>query len=143
MLKSFFHKFIHIILLFLVIAMGFSAFYFYKKANTVNPGKKVETSNLIEKISKHVLLPNGETPTIATVADPNLLKDQAFFVDTLVGDKVLMYTNGKKAILYRPSIDRVINITVIDLDSPAPSTASSSKTNATTTPKTPIKKNNK
>lgn len=118
--------------------MGFSAFYFYKKANTINSNNKIDTNSLIEKISKHVLLPIGETPTIATVADPNLLKDQAFFVDTIVGDKVLMYNNEKKAILYRPSIDRVINITVIDLNAPS----SPSQTNATTTSKTTIKKNN-
>lgn len=137
MFKRFLQKFSHILLIILVIVMGLSAFYFYKKSNTTNPNNKIDTKNLVEKINKHVLLPKGETPTVATVADPNLLKDQPFFADTLIGDKVLMYSNEKKAILYRPDIDRVINITVIDLNAPA----SSSQTNATTTSKTPIKKN--
>lgn len=139
MFKRFLQKFSHVLLIILLIVVGFSAFYFYKKANTTNPNNKIDTKNLVEKISKHVLLPYGETPSVATVADPNLLKDQPFFIDTLVGDKVLMYNNERKAILYRPSIDRVINITVIDLNAPAP--ASTSQTNATTS-KTTIKKNN-
>ena len=139
MFKRFLQKFSHLLLIILLIVLGFSAFYFYKKANTANPNNKIDTKNLVEKISKHVLLPYEETPSVATVADPNLLKDQPFFVDTLVGDKVLMYTNEKKAILYRPSIDRVINITVIDLNATAP--ASPSQINATTS-KTAIKKNN-
>ncbi len=121
----------------ILVALSFTAFYFYKKSNTVNQESKAEINNLIDKVSKHVLLPVGETPTIATVSDPSLLKDQTFFVDTVAGDKVLMYTNGKKAILYRPSIDRIVNITVIDFNASTPS----SNLNATTTSKTSIKKN--
>ena len=139
MFKRFLQKFSHTLLIILVIVIGLSAFYSYKQSNNINSANISEINNLIKKVSKHALLPNEETPSVATVADPNLLKDQPFFVNTLVGDKVLMYSNEKKAILYRPSIDRVINITVIDLNAPAP--ASLPQTNATTTSKTSIKKN--
>ena len=58
-----------------------------------------ETTELVAKVSKLVVLPEGETPTIATVSDPEALKDQPFFAQAEKGDKVLIYTNSKKAVV--------------------------------------------
>jgi hypothetical protein len=61
-----------------------------------------------------IVLPKNETPTIATVSDPSVLKNQAFFVDAKKGDKVLIYTNAKKAILYDPVIKKIINVAPVN-----------------------------
>lgn len=76
---------------------------------------KQEQQQLIAKIGALTPLPKGETPTVATVTDPTKLKDQAFFVNSQTGDKVLIYTQSKKAILYRPSTNKIINIAPVNL----------------------------
>ena len=60
-------------------------------------------------VGSMIELPN-ETPTLATVSDIAKLRDQSFFIKAQNGDKVLIYPNTKLAILYRPSIHKIINI---------------------------------
>ena len=104
-----------LVLLILALAIGASAFFYTKyrdsqnKLNNPEIVAKAETQNLVEKVAQHVELPTGEQPTVATVSDVSKLSDQTFFAGAKNGDKVLIYTNAKKAILYRPSEDKVIN----------------------------------
>jgi hypothetical protein len=130
-----------IVLLILAAAVGTTA-YFINRYNTSqkevkrlsNPTEaaKTETQNLIDKVGKLTVLPTGETPTVATVTDASKLKDQAFFLNAVTGDKVLIYTNAKKAFLYRPSTNKIINIAPVNLGSgtstaPAPTTPTTTK----------------
>lgn len=75
-----------------------------------------EVTKLIETITKLVVLPTGETPTIATVTDLSKLKDQAFFKDAAIGDKVLIYKESKRAILFRPSTNKVIEYASLETE---------------------------
>lgn len=68
------------------------------------------TKNLTEKVGKLIDLPTDETPSIATVDDKEKLKDQPFFASAEKGDKLLIYQAGKKAIIYRESTNKVINV---------------------------------
>ena len=77
-----------------------------------------ETKVLLEKVGQLIELPN-EQPTIATVTDLASLKDQPFFDNAQMGDKVLIYTAAKKAFLYRPSTNKVIEVAPVNLDAPA------------------------
>lgn len=70
---------------------------------------------IINKVSRLIVLPEGETPTIATVADPSKLKGQAFFANAKVGDKVLIYPNSKKAILYDPNQDIIVEVAPVNI----------------------------
>lgn len=63
-----------------------------------------------------MFLPIGEIPTVATVSEPEKLKNQEFFKDAKKGDKVLIYTNARKAILYDPLADKIITIAPVSLD---------------------------
>ncbi len=69
-----------------------------------------ETKVLTARISQVLLLPSDELPTVATVSDPEKLKDQAFFANSMTGDKVLIYSKSQKAILYRPSSGQIIEV---------------------------------
>lgn len=109
-------------LLVIVVAAVASAFYFYSKyqdsqEKLKNPDilAKAERQVLLEKVSKHVLLPEGEDPTIATVSDVSKLSNQAFFAKAANGDKVLIYSKARKAILYRPITDKVIEIAPLNI----------------------------
>lgn len=71
---------------------------------------KKEVETLVAKVGKLIDLPTDESPTIATVSDAEKLKAQAFFIKSQNGDRVLFYTKAKKAILYRPSTNKIIDI---------------------------------
>lgn len=75
-----------------------------------------EASMLISQVGKLIDLPKDETPTIATITDISKLKDQPFFANAKNGDKVLIYTNAKKAILYRPSENRIIEVGAVNIN---------------------------
>lgn len=67
-----------------------------------------ETKKLIEEVGKLINLPKDEEPTIATVTDVDKLKDQPFFKEAKVGDKVLIYPKAQKSILYDPKNKRIV-----------------------------------
>ncbi|MDO8560360.1 MAG: hypothetical protein Q7S23_05015 [bacterium] len=77
-----------------------------------NPGKaaREETVSLLQRVGKLIVLPEGEEPTVATVNDPERLKVQPFFAKAKQGDKVLIYTNAKKAILYDPVANIIVEV---------------------------------
>lgn len=101
-----------------VIAICFCVFFYLKlnkiRVNDISSNiKQEEVKTLISKVSRLYLFPNNETPTIATVSDPKLLKDQAFFTQAEIGDNVLIFVKAGRAVLYRPSVDKIIEITAI------------------------------
>lgn len=73
-------------------------------------GSEREVRALVASVGDHMLLPHDETPTVATVSDLHALEDQLFFQNAEFGDKVLMYMQAQKAILYRPSTDLIIEV---------------------------------
>lgn len=83
----------------------------------VNPKElaAIETKKVVSQVSKLMVLPQKETPTLATVTDVNKLKTQPFFARAQNGDKVLIYAQDKKAILYRTSINKIIEVASINI----------------------------
>ncbi len=71
---------------------------------------KAETNDLLSKVGKLIVLPQDEQPTIATVTDLEKLKSQPFFEKAQLGDKVIIYTKAKKAILYRPEENKIVEL---------------------------------
>jgi hypothetical protein len=63
---------------------------------------------VIARVGALIQLPEGE-PQIAVVKDPQILaQNQAFFANAQVGDVLLVYPTT--AILYRPQVNKIINI---------------------------------
>lgn len=79
-------------------------------------------------------LPQDEQPTVATVLDKDKLKDQGFFVKAENGDKVVIYSKARKAILYRESAKKIIEVAPIELSQAETSAEPSQKPKATATP---------
>ena len=97
----------------LLLSFSTTAFYYYKyQAIKSNPTSvaEAEVKKLTNGVGKLIKLPVDELPTVATVEDKDKLKDQPFFADTENGDKILIYTRAKKAIIYRPSSNSIINV---------------------------------
>ncbi len=97
---------------------------------------EAETKTLLDNVAKLIDGLPAEQPTIATVTDLAPLKDQPFFANAQVGDKVLIYSQAKKAILYRPSTNKIVEIAPVDLDAPVANVntnTTNSNTNKSTT----------
>jgi hypothetical protein len=112
-------KFILMILAALLIITSAAAIYFWRQFSQLkqNPQQAAqeEAQQVMALVARHMILPEGETPTIATVTDPEKLKGQPFFEHAKLNDKVLIYTNAKKAILYDPEADRIIDVAPLNI----------------------------
>lgn len=75
-----------------------------------------EQENFIKQVGSSIELPEDEDPTIAVVSDVEKLSDQTFFKNAKVGDKVLIYTNAGKVILYRPGENRVVEVGTVNIN---------------------------
>lgn len=119
------------VVLFLLV-LGSSIYFFTQYQASQNllkstKGGNLEVEGVVTSVGKLMELPKGEVPTLATVSDKSKLKDQAFFKRAENGDKVLIFANAKRAILYRPSLNKIIDVTSIDLSEPVASPQASLK----------------
>ncbi len=107
-----------LVLLIAVVAVAAAA-YFYYNWNLLRQNPQAvaqqETTELVAKIGRLVVLPAEEVPTIATVSDPEALKDQTFFANSQKGDKVLIYAQAKKAVLYSVSLNKILGIAPLNI----------------------------
>lgn len=72
---------------------------------------KMEVKALLDKVSKHIVLPTDEEPTVASITDADALKtEQAFYKDAKNGDKVIIFMQAKKAIIYNEENDILVNV---------------------------------
>lgn len=116
-----------VLIIVLVLLVGVApGYYFYQQyVNTQkmlqNPleAAKEEIAMTVGLVGKLIMLPVGEEPTLATVSDTTKLANQAFFANAQNGDKVLIYTKAKKAYLYRPSSNKIIDVAPVNIGSQA------------------------
>ena len=81
---------------------------------------------LLSQVGKLMVLPTGETPTIAQVDNATTLRSQPFFANAENADWVIVFTLAKKAILYRASINKIIEVMPVSLTS-SPGASSSAR----------------
>jgi hypothetical protein len=91
-----------------------------------------QVKELINTVAQKAQLPQGENPSVATVTDVKKLPNSAFFAQAKNGDKVLIYTDAKKAYLYRPSTGEIIQESTVEMADDSPLTASTAAAQAAT-----------
>lgn len=84
------------------------------KSNVIQFDTEIDT--IVAEVSSLMDLPKDELPTLATVTDLNNISGQDFFKNANLGDKVLIFTNNKKAIIYRPSTKKIIEVGVVNIN---------------------------
>jgi len=123
---------IAIVVLALLALAGFAGYTYYQKGNTSAPGKQDDTkeiASLVKKIGRLIVLPTGEQPVLATVKDAASLKaQQPFFAGAENGDKLLIYTEARKAFLYSEKTGKLINVGPVMNDDSAPTAEPVTKT---------------
>jgi hypothetical protein len=94
-----------IVIVVLLIIVGI---YFGRK---VDP-QKIEALNnqrLMQNVAHLIVVPN-ETPIIATINQPDVLvKEQLFYAGSNVGDKLIIFPQAQKAIIYSPGRNVIVN----------------------------------
>ncbi|MBX4187003.1 MAG: hypothetical protein KW802_01945 [Candidatus Doudnabacteria bacterium] len=127
-------KFLSGLAVVLLLATTGAAGYYYNQFDQLkkHPNKAAadETAATIAAVGKLLVLPAGETPTLATVTEPDKLKDQPFFAFAKKGDKVLIYTKAKKAVLYNPTENKIVEVAPVNIGS---STSDQSQVSGSTT----------
>lgn len=128
-------KFLIPVVAVLVLALAGGGYYFFNQyqknqAQSANPQAQTqeEVKRLVAEVGKLIELPQGEDPTVATVTDVSKLAGQPFFQRARNGDKVLIYTNARKAVLYSPGLKKVIDVAPVNIGTSSAHTASPSAT---------------
>jgi len=115
-----------IVLIVVILALlGVGGYLIYNKIQDQNAkierlsdpqqAAKDEATRVKDLVAELADIPTDETPTIATVNDASKLQGQAFFAKAQNGDKVLIFTKAKKAYLYRPSTNKLIEVAPVNI----------------------------
>lgn len=81
--------------------------YLRKNPQVANEASAKDT---VKRVGALMELPKDEDPSVQTVTNKEQLADVPFFKDAKVDDKLLVYNKQNKAILFRPSENRIINV---------------------------------
>lgn len=100
----------------ILIGLGLIFYYFNgKKEKETNANPQPQPESIQTIVGRLIELPSEEVK-IATVTNKEKLRSHQFFERAENGDKALIYMESKKAILYRPSINRIIEVMYISMD---------------------------
>lgn len=105
----------------LLVLVGCSAIVFLSLNSRVgqpNPQEE-DAEQLVARVSKLMLLPTNETPTVATIVDASKLTNNLDFADAKNGDRLLIYSDARKAILYDPVKNQIVRIITITIGDPS------------------------
>ncbi len=103
------------------VVLAGSTQYYYRQYQEIkaNPQKVTQdaTDALVKEVSQLMILPQ-ETPSVATVTDLERLKGQPFFLHAKVGDRVLIFSIAKKAVLYDPVNHKIVEVAPLNTGAP-------------------------
>lgn len=102
----------------LLVALCATGYFYYQYRQSPQVADAKEIEELVETIGAFFTLPEGETPTLATVTDREKLAEQPFFQKAENGDKVLIYSQSGRAILYRPGNGKIVDVTTVNVNNP-------------------------
>lgn len=81
-----------------------------------------QVQEILDKVRRHMLIPENEEAVIATITDIEaLIAEQPFYTGAENGDYVVILPTSQKAIIYSPSKDLIINVGPIYMDDQAQS----------------------
>jgi len=86
-------------------------------ANTGGPSSQSQINKTVDEVGQLMLLPTGEQPTLAIVNNAAKYRSVSFFKNAENGDELLVYAQAREAILYRPSINKIIAVAPLSVSS--------------------------
>lgn len=79
-----------------------------------------ESEDTVSEVGKVMVLPTGEQPIPALVKDEAKFADNPVFEGVKNGDKLLIYQEKRKVIIYRPSTKQIVNVITIAANQEVP-----------------------
>lgn len=109
---------IAVLVVLIVVGLSIGIFFYLQyrnlQKNTTGNASADQASTIVAKLQGTVELPTDETPSLIDVKDVSKLSGQAFFAKAQNGDQVLVYQKNGIAILFRPSIGKLVNYAQYD-----------------------------
>lgn len=102
-------KIVTTVLVLLCFCLAGSSVYFYRNSKAVGDDASVMHAEIIDKISSVLVLPD-EAPTVITVVDRQRLSNQQLAQRVHNGDVVFIFSDANKLVIYRPDIEKVVDI---------------------------------
>lgn len=106
----------------LLVLGGGGTYYFYNQyqqtqralqeaqANS-QEAQAAEVESLVTQVGELMELPQGETPTVATIRSTENLAEHPFLSRGQEGDRLLIYTGDSRlVVMYRPSSDKIVAV---------------------------------
>lgn len=107
-----------IVLVLLALGAAGTGVYYYMQyqdlQNRVN-NPNLEVEEILAKAGKLIDLPVDEQPTVATVNNPEAIRDQPFFAKAKKGDRVILYSNAGIAVLFDDKDNKILNFGTINV----------------------------
>lgn len=100
-----------------VLVLISGGYYLGSSKQTANNADAViakEATDLVSRVGLIMELP-AEVPAVATIIDEGKIRNEPFFVGAKNGDKILVFVQAQKLIIYRPSTNKIINSTTLSL----------------------------
>lgn len=113
--SSWLKKVVWLVIIIILAAGGYYGYKYYQAKRLADPKyRQAQVDKLVKKVTDNVgklmILPVGEVPTVATITDVDKLKvDQPFYNDAQNGDQLLVYSTARKAIIYSPKRNIIVN----------------------------------
>jgi hypothetical protein len=84
-----------------------------EQAKSPSATGQTPTQQVVSKVSNLVDVPKDESPTLANISNADALRklskfNASFFADAKNGDVLLIYSKHNKAIVYRPTTNKII-----------------------------------
>gem|GEM_PF-2355421 len=111
-----------IVIIVVIVALGGIVFYQHRQLKQLDPASsdaaatQEETRRITALVSELMQLPD-EDAFLATIQNMDELQGQAFFNNARNGDRVLIFPNAKKAVIYREGDHLIINAGPIEVNS--------------------------
>ncbi len=97
----------------LILVLVLLSLFFWHQYNlaktTLNTSSVQYNQQITSQLAKIIMLPTDNTPTIGTVKNANSLHNYSFYANAKNGDVVFIYPKENESILFRPSINKIIN----------------------------------
>ena len=117
-----------IAIIIILVIVGGGLYQAQKLNNATSENGKLTPSavnDLIAEVGDKMMLPKGETPTIATVTDVTKLEGQPFYRNAQNGDLLIVIGSTKQVLLYRRSIHKIINFAILNTNANSTNTPAS------------------
>ncbi len=101
----------------IILVLVSGGYYFGSSKQAANNTEALiakEATDLVSRVGLIMELP-AEIPAVATIIDEAKVRNEPFFVGTKNGDKILVFVQSQKLVIYRPSTNKIINSTTLAL----------------------------